>query len=75
MHFPVRYAVFLSLTAVVSLLSASCGDTRVQECNQIIQVANKVVSEANELTNGGQLSELAIQQPGRHINSELTISR
>ena len=56
MHYRIRYVVFLSLTAVLSLLSVSCGDTKAQECNKIIQVANKVVSEATELTSGGQLS-------------------
>ncbi|NEP14155.1 MAG: hypothetical protein F6K14_28965 [Symploca sp. SIO2C1] len=56
MYFSVRYMFFVSLAAAVSLLSVSCGDTKTQECNQIIQVANKVVSEANELTNGGQVS-------------------
>ena len=56
MHFPIRYVVFLSLTAAVSLLLVSCGDTKTQECNEIIQVANKVVTQANELTNGGQIS-------------------
>jgi len=47
---------FLSLTVAVSFLSVSCGDTRIQECNQIIQVANKVVTKANELVNDGKLS-------------------
>lgn len=56
MHFPIRYVVFLSLTAAVSLLLVSCSDRKTQECNEIIQVANKVVSQANELTNGGQIS-------------------
>ncbi|NET56456.1 MAG: hypothetical protein F6K47_09875 [Symploca sp. SIO2E6] len=63
MHCPIRYMVFLSLTAVVSLLSVGCGDTKTQECNQIIQVANKVVTQVNELTNSGQLSnpQVALQ--------------
>ncbi|NES25795.1 MAG: hypothetical protein F6K41_44615 [Symploca sp. SIO3E6] len=63
MHFPIRHLTFLSLTAAVSFLSVSCGNTKVQECNQIIQIANKVVGEVNELTNSGQLSnpQVALQ--------------
>ncbi|NEP57605.1 MAG: hypothetical protein F6K31_11370 [Symploca sp. SIO2G7] len=63
MHFSLRYLTFLGLTAAVSFLSVSCGNTKAQECSQIIQVANKVVGEVNELTDSGKLSnpQVALQ--------------
>lgn len=54
MHFPKRYFVFLSLTAAISLLTVSCSESKVSQCNKIIQVANKAVSQAKAVTNGSQ---------------------
>ena len=57
MHFPKRYFVLLPLAAVISLLTVSCTESKVSQCNKIIQVANTAVSEAKAVTNGGQASD------------------
>lgn len=57
MHFPTRYFVLLPLSAVISLLTISCAQSKVSQCNKIIQVANTAVSEAKAVTNGGQASD------------------
>ncbi|WP_322744241.1 MULTISPECIES: hypothetical protein [unclassified Coleofasciculus] len=46
----------MTVTAAVSLLTVSCRESKVSQCNKIIQVANKAVSEAKTVTNGGQTS-------------------
>jgi len=57
MHFPARYFVLLPLTAAVSLLTVSCGESKISQCNKIIKVANEAVSQAKTVTNGGQASD------------------
>lgn len=57
MHFPTRYFVLLPLSAVISLLATSCAESKISQCNKIIQVANTAVSEAKAVTNGGQASD------------------
>ncbi len=57
MHFPARYFVLLLLTATVSLLTVSCGESKISQCNKIIKVANEAVSQAKTVTNGGQASD------------------
>lgn len=57
MHFPKRYFVLVSLTAAISLLTTSCIESKVSQCNKIIQVANKAVSQAKSVTNNGQASD------------------
>ncbi|HEY9797328.1 MAG TPA: hypothetical protein V6D30_16915 [Leptolyngbyaceae cyanobacterium] len=57
MHFPKRYFVLLPWAAVISLLTVSCTESKVSQCNKIIQVANTAVSEAKAVTNGGQASD------------------
>ncbi|MBE9125158.1 hypothetical protein IQ257_07640 [Coleofasciculus sp. LEGE 07092] len=56
MHFLRRYLILVTVTAAVSLLTVSCRESKVSQCNKIIQVANKAVSEAKTVTNGGQTS-------------------
>lgn len=46
-------ALLLSLTAI-NLLTVSCTNNKVAQCNQIIQTANNAVTEATSVTNGGQ---------------------
>lgn len=57
MHFPRRYFVLLPLTVALSLLTVSCSESKVSQCNKIIKVANQAVSEAKSITNGGQASD------------------
>lgn len=57
MHFPRRYFVLLPLTAALSLLTVSCSESKVSQCNKIIKIANKAVTEAKSITNGGQTSD------------------
>ena len=57
MHFPTRYFVLLPLTAAISLLTVSCSESKVSQCNKIIKVANEAVTKAKSVTNGGQASD------------------
>lgn len=57
MHFPRRYFVLLPLAATLSLLTVSCSESKVSQCNKIIKVANQAVTEAKSITNGGQASD------------------
>ena len=57
MHFSTRYFILLPLTAVISLLSVSCGESKISQCNKIIKVANQAVSQAKSVTNGGQAND------------------
>lgn len=53
MHFPKRYFVLLPLSAAISLLTVSCTQSKVSQCEKIIQVANKAVTQAKSFTNDG----------------------
>lgn len=57
MHFLTRYFVLIPLTAAIGMLSVSCTESKVSQCNKIIQVANQAVSEAKAVTKGGQISD------------------
>lgn len=57
MHFPKRYFALLSLAAAISLLTVSCSESKISQCNKIIKIANKAVSEAKSVTNGAQPSD------------------
>lgn len=57
MHFPKRYLVLLPLMASLSLAIVSCAESKVSQCNKIIQVANEAVSKAKTITNGGRASD------------------
>ncbi|HBB30317.1 MAG TPA: hypothetical protein DDZ80_24525 [Cyanobacteria bacterium UBA8803] len=57
MHFPKRYFLLLALAVAISGLTTSCTESKISQCNKIIQVANKAVSEAKTVTNGGQTSD------------------
>ncbi|MEQ9669903.1 hypothetical protein [Coleofasciculus sp. G2-EDA-02] len=54
MYCPQRNFLRLFVTAVISLLAVSCGQSKVSQCNQMIQVANQAVSDAKVVTNGVQ---------------------
>lgn len=57
MHFPTRYLVLFSLATAISLLTASCSENKISQCNKIIKIANEAVSQAKTVTNGGQASD------------------
>ncbi len=57
MHFPTRYFALVSVTTAISLLTVSCAESKVSQCNKIIQVANKAVNETKSVTNNGQSSD------------------
>lgn len=57
MHFQRPYFVLLPLTAALSVLTVSCSESKVSQCNKIIEVANRAVSEAKAITKNGQLSD------------------
>ncbi|MGB7443659.1 MAG: hypothetical protein WA919_21560 [Coleofasciculaceae cyanobacterium] len=57
MHFPRQYFVLLPMTAAISLLLFSCGESRTAQCNKIIQVANGAVSEAKSVTKEGESND------------------
>lgn len=57
MQFPKRYFVLFSLTMAISLLTASCSESKISQCNKIIKIANEAVSQAKTVTNGGQASD------------------
>jgi hypothetical protein len=52
-----RPAMLLSLTVAIALLGSACGQSRIQQCNNIIEIANQAVNEAKQLTNGGQTND------------------
>jgi soluble cytochrome b562 len=49
--------LMVALNAVVSLLSTACADTQVYQCNEIIGIANETVTQARDLTAGGQTTD------------------
>jgi hypothetical protein len=54
MHFPTRYFVLLPLSAAISLLTISCSESKVSQCNKIREVANEPVNAAKPITNSAQ---------------------
>ena len=57
MQFQTKSFVLVTLTAALSFLTVSCSESKVSQCNKIIKVANKAVTEAKSITNGGQASD------------------
>ncbi|MDY6785804.1 MAG: hypothetical protein SW833_25180 [Cyanobacteriota bacterium] len=50
-------AIVLGLSAAMGLLTFACTDSKVAQCNGIIETANQFVTQATQLTNGGQTDE------------------
>ncbi len=44
-----NYSVVFCLSIFVSLIAVGCGETKYAQCEQIIQIANRVVSEKTKL--------------------------
>ncbi len=58
MHFPMRYFVLVPLTVTLSLITVSCSESKVAQCNKLIKVTNEVVSQTKSVTNGNQAINL-----------------
>ena len=54
MHFPTRYFVLLPLSAAISLLTISCSESKISQCNKIAKVADEAVSKAKSATKDDQ---------------------
>jgi hypothetical protein len=52
-----RSAILWSLSIAIALVGSACGQSRIEQCNNIIQIANEAVNEAKQLTNGGQTND------------------
>lgn len=52
-----RSVILLSLSIAIALFGSACGQSRIQQCNNIIEIANEAVNEAKQLTNGGQTDD------------------
>lgn len=50
-------SIVVVLSATISFLSIACADTKVYQCNEIIGIANETVTQARELTAGGQTTD------------------
>lgn len=57
MHSLRRYAVILPLSAAISFLMVSCGESKSSQCKNIINVANQAVADSKTFTNGGQKTD------------------
>lgn len=54
MRFFRRDTVILTLVAVICFLTVSCGESKVKQCNKIIQIANQAADQSNKVTEGGK---------------------
>jgi hypothetical protein len=54
MYFLRCYRVIVPMTVAISFLTVSCGESKVSQCQKIINVANQASTEAKVLTKGGQ---------------------
>lgn len=54
MYFPRQYFVLLPMIAAVNLLTVSCTENKVSQCNKIIKVANQIANKATAVINDGQ---------------------
>jgi len=52
-----RASVLATVCAAIALSVASCGKSRVAQCDDILRIINQAVNEANQLTNGGQTDD------------------
>lgn len=57
MHFPKRYFFPVQITAAMSLLIASCGESRIAQCVKINKIADEAVSEVKSHANGAQAKD------------------
>lgn len=54
MYFLRCYRFIVPMTVAISFLTVSCGESKVSQCQKIINVANQASTEAKVLTKGGQ---------------------
>lgn len=45
-----KRGIVVSVFAILSLLAASCGESKVSQCNKLIEVANKAVTDVQAIT-------------------------
>jgi hypothetical protein len=57
MQFPFPSSVLFSLTTALALLTASCSENKIAQCNRIIKIANETVTQAKTVPNGTQGSD------------------
>lgn len=57
MSFFRQYKLIFPLSVTLSLLTMSCANTKVYQCNEIISIANDAVTEAKDLTQEGQTTD------------------
>ncbi|NEO98288.1 MAG: hypothetical protein F6K58_06310 [Symploca sp. SIO2E9] len=57
MHFPKRYFFLMPITVAMSLLIASCGESRTAQCVKINKIADEAVSEVKSHAKGAQAKD------------------
>ncbi|NEO29305.1 MAG: hypothetical protein F6K36_02390 [Symploca sp. SIO3C6] len=57
MHFPKRYFFLVQITAAMSLLSASCSESRIVQCAKINKIAGDAVNEVTSHAKGAQAKD------------------
>lgn len=57
MHFPTHYFVLLPLAATISLLTTSCTESKISQCNKINKIANQVVSQVKVISTSSQAND------------------
>lgn len=53
-----KYTIFFTTTIAITLLIVSCSDSKVNQCQKIVNVTNKAASEAKAFTDGGKAKNL-----------------
>ncbi|MFW6358878.1 MAG: hypothetical protein ACOC0N_06655 [Chroococcales cyanobacterium] len=57
MRFFSKPIFFFPLLALISLITASCGNPTTTQCREIITIANETVNQARTVTQGGQTND------------------
>lgn len=52
-----QYKLIFPLSVTLSVLTMSCANTRIYQCNEIISIANDAVTEAKDVTQEGQTTD------------------
>lgn len=52
-----RASVLLTLCTAIGFSAASCGQSRVAQCNNVQEIINRAVNEAKQLTDSGQTDD------------------
>ena len=57
MLFLQRYFILLTVAVGIGLAVTSCGESKISQCNKIIEVANKAVSQSKSITTNPNLND------------------